>query len=116
MGLLPDQLPGYLPVADERGARSARMGRAVPADRDATTTPCFGGVHALYCHGGRSGAAAQHQSDWRVWKRSISSSCRISVLTETAKRATVVLPAVAYTEKDGTFTNTERAVQVVRAR
>ena len=29
-------------------------------------------------------------------------------LTETAKRATVVLPAVAYTEKDGTFTNTER--------
>jgi predicted molibdopterin-dependent oxidoreductase YjgC len=35
-------------------------------------------------------------------------------LTETAKRASVVLPAVAYTEKDGTFTNTERAVQVVR--
>jgi formate dehydrogenase major subunit len=35
-------------------------------------------------------------------------------LTETAKRAQVVLPAVAYTEKDGTFTNTERRVQVVR--
>lgn len=28
--------------------------------------------------------------------------------------ATVVLPAVSYTEKDGTFTNTERCVQVVR--
>jgi predicted molibdopterin-dependent oxidoreductase YjgC len=35
-------------------------------------------------------------------------------LTETAQRASVVLPAVAYTEKDGTFTNTERAVQVAR--
>ena len=35
-------------------------------------------------------------------------------LTETAKRATVVLPAVSYAEKDGTFTNTERCVQVVR--
>jgi predicted molibdopterin-dependent oxidoreductase YjgC len=35
-------------------------------------------------------------------------------LTETAQRADVVLPAVAYTEKDGTFTSTERCVQVVR--
>jgi predicted molibdopterin-dependent oxidoreductase YjgC len=34
-------------------------------------------------------------------------------LTETARRAHVVLPALAYTEKDGTFTNTERCVQVV---
>jgi formate dehydrogenase alpha subunit len=37
------------------------------------------------------------------------------VLSETAKLAHVVLPAVAYTERDGTFTNTERRVQVVRA-
>jgi NADH-quinone oxidoreductase subunit G len=35
-------------------------------------------------------------------------------LTETARRAAVVLPAVAYTEKDGTFTNTERCVQLVK--
>ena len=35
-------------------------------------------------------------------------------LTETAKRATVVLPGLAYAEKDGTFTNIERRVQVVR--
>ena len=35
-------------------------------------------------------------------------------LTETARRAHVVLPALAYAEKDGTFTNTERCVQVVR--
>jgi predicted molibdopterin-dependent oxidoreductase YjgC len=35
-------------------------------------------------------------------------------LTETARRAHIVLPALAYAEKDGTFTNTERCVQVVR--
>lgn len=35
-------------------------------------------------------------------------------LTETAKLADVVLPASAYAEKDGTFTNTERRVQRVR--
>ncbi len=35
-------------------------------------------------------------------------------LTETAKFADVVLPAVSFAEKDGTFTNTERRVQRVR--
>ncbi|MCD6112062.1 MAG: molybdopterin-dependent oxidoreductase [Bacteroidales bacterium] len=34
-------------------------------------------------------------------------------LTETAKMADVVLPASTYAEKDGTFTNTERRVQVL---
>ena len=35
-------------------------------------------------------------------------------ITETAKFADVVLPAVSFAEKDGTFTNTERRVQMVR--
>ena len=35
-------------------------------------------------------------------------------LTETARLANVVLPAVSFAEKDGTFTNTERRVQRVR--
>jgi formate dehydrogenase major subunit/formate dehydrogenase alpha subunit len=35
-------------------------------------------------------------------------------LTETARLADVVLPAVTFAEKDGTFTNTERRVQRVR--
>ena len=36
-------------------------------------------------------------------------------LTETAELADVVLPGVSFAEKDGTFTNTERRVQRVRA-
>lgn len=35
-------------------------------------------------------------------------------LTETAERADVVLPAACFAEKDGTFTNTERRVQMIR--
>ena len=35
-------------------------------------------------------------------------------LTETAQMADVVLPAVSFAEKDGTFTNTERRIQRVR--
>jgi formate dehydrogenase alpha subunit len=35
-------------------------------------------------------------------------------LTETAQLADVVLPAACFAEKDGTFTNTERRVQLVR--
>ena len=35
-------------------------------------------------------------------------------LTETARLANVVLPAVSFAEKDGTFTNTERRIQRVR--
>lgn len=35
-------------------------------------------------------------------------------LTETAQLAEVVLPAVTFAEKDGTFTNTERRIQMVR--
>ncbi len=35
-------------------------------------------------------------------------------LTETAKAADVVFPAACFAEKDGTFTNTERRVQLIR--
>lgn len=36
-------------------------------------------------------------------------------LTETAKKADVVLPVTCFAEKDGTFSNTERRVQMVRS-
>ncbi|MCA9471094.1 MAG: NADH-quinone oxidoreductase subunit NuoG [Nitrospira sp.] len=40
--------------------------------------------------------------------------CQELFMTETAKLADVVLPACSYTEKDGTFTNTEGHMQAVR--
>jgi predicted molibdopterin-dependent oxidoreductase YjgC len=72
-----------------------------------------GGVRALYVMGANPAAHLDEAA------RAKLSSMEFLVvqdlfLTETAKLAHVVLPAVAYTEKDGTFTNTERRVQVVR--
>src|SRR5574340_1853865 len=99
MGLLPDMAPGYLPVSGEPGL-----------DYDAMLA---GGVKALYVMGAdpvkrldEAGRAALAGLEFLVVQELF--------LTETANLATVVLPAVSYAEKDGTFTNTERRVQVVR--
>lgn len=113
MGLLPDQLPGYLPLAD--GATLARVwGTDVPmaAGKDYEAM-LGGGIRALYVMGADP---ARHATPEQLASLDALDFLVVQelFLTETAKRATVVLPAVAYTEKDGTFTNTERAVQVVR--
>ena len=113
MGVLPDQLPGYQTLGD--GAALAQAwGAALPEtagkDYDAMLG---GGVRALYVMGADP---ARHATAEQLTRLEALDFLVVQdlFLTETAKRATVVLPAVAYTEKDGTFTNTERAVQVVR--
>jgi NADH-quinone oxidoreductase subunit G len=114
LGLLPDALPGYLPVGDaEARARLARVwgGAEVPAEPGLDYAAMLaGGVKALYVLGANParhvGADALEGLEFLV--------VQDLFLTETAQRADVVLPAVAYTEKEGTFTNTERCVQLVR--
>ena len=116
MGLLPDALPGYRAVTDEQAratlgeAWGARLPDSAGLDYDAMLG---GGAKALYVLGADparrlddAGRARLAALDFLV--------VQDLFLTETAKLATVVLPAVSYTEKDGTFTNTERCVQVVR--
>ena len=116
MGVLPDMLPGYRPVSDA----AARAGLSGVWGTDLPDTPGLGydqmlsgGVKALYVMGADP---IQHASEEQLahFDRLDFLVVQDLFLTETAKRAHVVLPAVAYTEKDGTFTNTERAVQVVR--
>jgi predicted molibdopterin-dependent oxidoreductase YjgC len=69
-----------------------------------------GGVKALWVLGGdptrHAGADALRGVEFLV--------VQDLFLTEAARRADVVLPAVSSAEKDGTFTNTERCVQVLR--
>ncbi|HEX6544322.1 MAG TPA: NADH-quinone oxidoreductase subunit NuoG [Ktedonobacterales bacterium] len=113
MGLLPDQLPGYLPLADGAALGKAwgmEIPQAAGKDYDAMLG---GGVRALYVMGADP---ARHATPEQLAHLEALDFLVVQdlFLTETAKRATVVLPVVAYTEKDGTFTNTERAVQVVR--
>jgi NADH-quinone oxidoreductase subunit G len=90
LGIVPDRLPGYLPVENpglgapemlEGGVRALLIAAADPfAGRSRPETLEFLAVHELF-------------------------------LTETAQQADVVLPAAAVAERDGTFTNLERWVQ-----
>lgn len=116
MGLLPDLLPGYRPVGD--AAARAALARAWNADLPAEVGIGYdemlsAGVKALYVMGANP---VRHMTPEQVVHLGAVDFLVVQdmFLTETAQRADVVLPAVAYTEKDGTFTNTERCVQVVR--
>jgi NADH-quinone oxidoreductase subunit G len=118
MGLLPDRLPGYAPLAD--AAERARFGKlwggeigATPglsarAMMDAALT---GRLKALYVVG------ANPVKTFGVAQPDRLSGLEFVVvhemfLTETAQRADVILPAASTYEKDGTMTNTAGEVQM----
>ncbi len=116
MGLLPDTLPGYRLVADQdaRAALGAVWGATLAGEPGQTYEEMLGGgVKALYVLGADP---ARHLADAQLTHLNGFEFLVVQdmFLTETARRADVVLPAVAYTEKDGSFTNTERRVQRVR--
>ncbi len=116
MGLLPDLLPGYRAVRDDdaRDALSHAWGRALPAAPGLPYEDLLSGrVSALYVMGADP---AKHLRDDQLARLDALDLLIVQdlYLTETARRAHVVFPSLAYTEKDGTFTNTDRRVQVVR--
>ncbi len=111
MGLLPDTLPGHLPV-NEAAVRE-RLGRLWGVQPPAEAGQSYaamaaGGVKALYVMGANpaataAGAEALRKLDYLV--------VQDLFLTETAQLADVVLPAASFAEADGTYTNLERRVQ-----
>jgi NADH-quinone oxidoreductase subunit G len=90
LGIVPDRLPGYVPV--ERPGLSAKE-------------MLDGGVRALLIAAADPllGASRFDGLEFLVVQELF--------LTETAQQADVVLPAAAIAERDGTFTNLERWVQ-----
>jgi NADH-quinone oxidoreductase subunit G len=120
MGVLPDFLPGYSHIGDPaaRAAFGKLWGAELPAApgmdaramMDAATA---GRLRALYVVGANP-----------VKSLSVGSPDRLAgldllvvqdlLLTETAQRADVVLPAASSYEKDGTLTNTAGEVQTTR--
>jgi formate dehydrogenase major subunit len=122
MGGLPNVFTGYQPVADEGANKkfTEAWGRPLSNKPGLTILDMFtaieaGKIKALYVVGENPlvtdpdlhhvEAALKHLDVFIV---------QDIFLTQTAKQATIVLPGTSFAEKDGTFSNTERRVELVR--
>lgn len=122
MGGLPNYYPGYQSVAVEaaqakfEGAWGAKLGR----DPGLTVVEMFnaaeqGRVKAMYIMGENPMVSDPDVNHVRHCLESLDFLVVQDIfLTETAQLADVVLPGASFAEKLGTFTNTERRVQLVR--
>jgi formate dehydrogenase alpha subunit len=120
MGALPSVLPGYQPVADAsvRGRFETAWGTTLPTAPGLTVTEILdaalaGRIRGLYVLGEN---VAMTDPDLTHVHRCLE-ACEFLVvqeifLSETARFAHVVLPAAASVEKTGSFTNTDRRVQL----
>jgi len=123
MGALPNTYPGYQKVDDPAVSKkfqdvwgvkglSRKPGMAATEMIDAASE---GSLKAIYIMGENP---ALSDPDIEHTRKALKNLDFLVVqdifLTETAELADVVLPAAAFAEKDGTFTNTERRVQLVR--
>jgi formate dehydrogenase major subunit/formate dehydrogenase alpha subunit len=122
MGGLPNYFPGYQQVVNEEAVHKfeAAWGVSLPNKVGKTVTEMIpsildGKIRALYIMGEdplMSDPDTNHI-------RHCMDQCDFIVLqdifpTETAPYADVLLPAASFVEKSGTFTNTERRIQLVR--
>ena len=122
MGGLPNVYPGYQKVTDPEA--KAKFEKAWGSTLDPTPGLTHmeileaiddGRIKTMYMVGENpvlSEADANHVT--KALERLDFLVCQDLFLTETAQLADVVLPAASFAEKDGTFTNTERRVQLVR--
>jgi formate dehydrogenase major subunit len=121
MGALPDTYPAYRSVADEDVAQSFERAWGVPLSRaKGYTIPQMfdaavdGRLKAMWIFGED---VAQTDPDTTHVVHALESLeflvCQDIFETETTKFADVILPASAFLEKSGTFTNAERRFQLV---
>jgi formate dehydrogenase alpha subunit len=120
-GCIPNSLPGYQPLAPEPLAKFERAWGVRPPDRTGLVVTemvegCFtGAIRAMYVVGENP---LLSEPDLNHARKAIEQLDCLVVqdlfLHETAELAHVFLPAAAFAEKEGTFTNSERRVQRVR--
>ena len=121
VGALPNVYPGYQSVADADMLRKFEdaWGRELSPTPGMTVTEIIGSagekIHALYIMAENPVLSDPNQG------HVLESLPRLDFLivqdiflTETAKLADLVLPGSCYAEKTGTFTNTERRIQLLR--
>lgn len=122
MGGLPNVFTGYQPVTNDasRGKFEAAWGTPLSGKVGLTVTELIPGIlegetRALYIMGEDP---LMSDPDTNHIRRCLD-ACDFIVLqdifpTETEPYADVLLPAASFAEKSGTFTNTERRIQLVR--
>lgn len=121
MGALPNFYPGYQKVEDEKVREkfekawnvslNPNKGYMIP---DMFAASLSGKLKALYVMGEDPVSTDADANHVRKGLQALDFLVVQDIfLTETAKLADVVLPGVSYAEKTGTFTNTERRVQMV---
>ncbi|HUW60163.1 MAG TPA: formate dehydrogenase subunit alpha [Candidatus Bathyarchaeia archaeon] len=122
MGALPNVFSGYQPVADEAARQkfatawgidasflSGKVGQTVTTMINA----CGNEIRALYFMGENPMVSDPNLNHAEAQLKKLDLLVVQDIfLTETAKMADVVLPGVAFAEKTGTYTNTERRAQL----
>lgn len=122
MGALPNVFPGYRQIVDESATELARKWKVdgkLPGNGltivEMMNSAHDGTIKALYIMGENpmvSDPDLNHVTEALEHLEFLV--VQDIFLTETAMLADVVLPAASFAEKDGTFTNTERRVQLIR--
>lgn len=121
MGALPDTYSGYRPVGDEEVASAFEECWGVPLSREPGMKipemfdgAIAGELKAMYIFGED---VAQTDPDTAHVIKALESLdfvvCQDIFETETTRYADVILPASAFLEKEGTFINAERRIQLV---
>jgi formate dehydrogenase major subunit len=121
-GLIPMVFPDYQPVdkAEVQQFFEAAWGHALDPERGLTVVEIMNAVHAgtikgMYIEGENP---AMSDPDLEHARQALAKLDHLIVqdlfVTETAFHADVILPASAFAEKEGSFTNTDRRVQLAR--
>ena len=121
-GLIPMFYPDYQLVTldDARERFETAWGRELDRERGLTVTEIVasalkGGVRGMYMMGENPFLSDPNVNKVRKALASLEFLAVQDIfLTETAEFADVILPASSYMEKEGTYTNTDRRVQIGR--
>lgn len=120
-GALPNNYPGFQSVEDpaHRDKFARAYGRTTDLEKGPTKVQaldmCGDRIRAMIIDGENTLVSDPDREHCEHALRALDHLVVIDIfLTETAALADVVLPATAWAETDGSFTNTERRVQRVR--
>ena len=120
MGALPETLPGYVKADSELGhQRFARLWGPFADEQGKKLTEIMdgmrdGSIRAAYIMGENPMQSDPDAAKVEAGLRNLDLLIVQDIfMTPTARLADVILPAASYLEKQGTFTNTERRVQLI---